>query len=133
LKSAGVLESRVSDRLFIWISRPEQRLSRTSISLLLKKVRSNYSVMKTESAHSTLTSKGQTTLPSRIRKALHLKAGDKILYEITGDTVVIRPHPGAMAVFGALKPSSDKSNIPFKDARIGARENRIKGKVTKGL
>ena len=89
--------------------------------------------MKTESAHSTLTSKGQTTLPSRIRKALHLRAGDKILYEITGDTVVIRSHPGAMAVFGALKSTSGQSNIPLEDARLAARETRIKNKTTKGL
>ena len=31
---------------------------------------------------STITSKGQTTLPAHIRRALHLKTGDKILYEI---------------------------------------------------
>lgn len=34
--------------------------------------------------HSTITSKGQTTLPVQIRKALHLKAGDRITYEVQG-------------------------------------------------
>jgi AbrB family looped-hinge helix DNA binding protein len=89
--------------------------------------------MKTGSAHSTLTSKGQTTLPSQIRKALHLKAGDKILYEIKGDEVVIRTHPGAMAVFGSLKPTPEKANIPLNKARLDAREQRMKSKPTKGL
>jgi len=72
--------------------------------------------------HSILTSKGQTTLPSKVRKALNLNTGDRILYEIKGDTVVIRPHPGAMAVFGALKSPADKADVPFKDARNAARE-----------
>lgn len=39
--------------------------------------------------------------------------------------MLIRPHPGAMAVFGALKPSVDKKNIPFKEARAKAREARV--------
>lgn len=86
--------------------------------------------MQTDEAHSILTSKGQTTVPSRIREALRLKAGDRILYEIKGDTVVIRPHPGAMAVFGSLKPSGDKAGIPLAEARLNAREKRIKD-VTK--
>jgi AbrB family looped-hinge helix DNA binding protein len=72
--------------------------------------------------HSTITSKGQTTLPVQIRKALHLKPGDRITYELQGDSVVIRPHPGAMVVFGALKPAADKKNVPFKEARAKARE-----------
>jgi AbrB family looped-hinge helix DNA binding protein len=72
--------------------------------------------------HSTITSKGQTTVPVRVREALHLKPGDKILYEIQGDAVVIRPHPGAMAVFGALKPTSGKAAVPFEEARRKSRE-----------
>ncbi|MEI7956221.1 MAG: type II toxin-antitoxin system PrlF family antitoxin [Verrucomicrobiota bacterium] len=48
---------------------------------------------------STITSKGQTTLPAHIRRALHLKTGDKIVFEIQGDSVVIRTQPGVMAVF----------------------------------
>lgn len=82
--------------------------------------------------HSTLTSKGQTTLPSPIRKALHLKPGDLILYEIEGDTAIIRPHPGAMAAFGALKPTADKMGISFKDARSKARGIRIEEVAKEG-
>lgn len=82
--------------------------------------------MQTEEAHSILTSKGQTTVPSRIREALRLKAGDRILYEIKGDSVVIRPHPGAMAVFGSLKLSADKAGVSFAEARQIAREKRLK-------
>lgn len=41
---------------------------------------------------STLTSKGQTTIPKEIRDKLDLKPGDRIFFEIEGDNrVVIRP------------------------------------------
>ena len=39
---------------------------------------------------STLTSKGQTTIPSEIRKNLDLHAGDKIIFEMIDNQVVIR-------------------------------------------
>ena len=71
---------------------------------------------------STITSKGQTTLPVSIRRALHLKAGDRILYEIQGDSVVIRPQPGAMAVFGALRPPNGKTGVSIEEAREKSRE-----------
>ncbi|MFD0895537.1 AbrB/MazE/SpoVT family DNA-binding domain-containing protein [Luteolibacter ambystomatis] len=72
--------------------------------------------------HSTITSKGQTTLPSQIREALHLKPGDRISYEIQGDAVVIRHQPGAMAVFGTLKSAPDQAGVEFKEARKKSRE-----------
>ncbi len=37
---------------------------------------------------SKLTSKGQTTIPSEIRKALHLKEGDLLFYEVESEQVV---------------------------------------------
>jgi antitoxin PrlF len=39
---------------------------------------------------SKVTSRSQTTLPSGVRKALGLRAGDQIAYEIEKDQVVIR-------------------------------------------
>ncbi len=38
---------------------------------------------------SKLTSKAQTTVPLPVRKALRLKAGDSLRYEIEGDRVVL--------------------------------------------
>ena len=38
---------------------------------------------------STLTSKGQATIPSEVRKALDLKAGDVVAFEITDHQAVI--------------------------------------------
>lgn len=83
--------------------------------------------------HSTITSKGQTTLPASIRRALHLKAGDRILYEVQGDSVLIRPQPGAMAVFGALKPPAGKSGVPIEEARAKSREVWVADAAREGL
>ena len=33
-------------------------------------------------SHSTVTSKGQTTIPGKIRKALRIKPGDKLEYAV---------------------------------------------------
>jgi antitoxin PrlF len=82
---------------------------------------------------STITSKGQTTLPAPVRRALHLKAGDRILYEIQGDSVVIRPQPGAMVVFGALKPPAGKAGVPFEEARGKSRDSWVAEAAREGL
>lgn len=39
---------------------------------------------------STLTSKGQTTIPAEVRERLNMKAGDKIRYIVSGDRVYFR-------------------------------------------
>jgi AbrB family looped-hinge helix DNA binding protein len=44
--------------------------------------------------HSTVTSKGQTTIPEKIRKALRIRPGGKLEYEAAGDRATIRAHPG---------------------------------------
>lgn len=53
-------------------------------------------------SHSTVTSKGQTTIPGKIRKALRIKPGDRLEYFIEGDQVTIRVHPGTRSLKGAL-------------------------------
>lgn len=40
---------------------------------------------------STITSRGQTTVPKAVREALALKAGDRVRYTIEGSVVRIRP------------------------------------------
>ncbi len=56
--------------------------------------------------HSTVTRKGQTTIPGEIREALRIKPGDRLEYELRGPSALIRVHPGARALAGAL--ASDK-------------------------
>jgi AbrB family looped-hinge helix DNA binding protein len=71
--------------------------------------------------HSTVTSKGQTTIPERIRKALRIKPGDKLEYSVEGDRVTIRVHPGIKSLKGAL--ASDKGKeMSFAEIRAAAAE-----------
>lgn len=57
---------------------------------------------------SSLTSKGQTTVPKPVRQALGLNEGDKIAYEVAGGDVILRradnsrDDPAIMAFLGFL-------------------------------
>ena len=53
---------------------------------------------------STLTDKGQTTVPKLVRKALRIKARQRLQWSIEENgTVTVRPQPSALALFGALR------------------------------
>lgn len=69
--------------------------------------------------HSTLTSKGQTTIPLQIRKALGIKAGDKLEYLLEGDRIVMRVHPGTRALKGILASKKGKG-MSFAQIREAA-------------
>lgn len=64
---------------------------------------------------SKVTERGQTTLPSQVRKALGLKPHDSIIYIIEDDRVVIKPLRGdVLDLRGRLKV---KKKIDFKSLR----------------
>ena len=78
--------------------------------------------------HSTVTKKGQTTIPGEIRNAMQIKPGDRLEYQVEGDHVTIRVHPGTKALKGAL--SSDKgTKLSFAQIReaAAAERNRQRG------
>jgi AbrB family looped-hinge helix DNA binding protein len=52
---------------------------------------------------STMTSKGQTTIPVEIRRRLGLKPGDQLIYEEQDGEIILRAHPGVKAVAGMLR------------------------------
>ena len=52
---------------------------------------------------STITSKGQTTLPKPVREALGVGPGDRVRYIILGDEVRIIPMRPIARLFGMLK------------------------------
>lgn len=58
--------------------------------------------------HSTVTSKGQTTIPMKIRKALRIKPGDRLQYELAEGYAIIRVLCGAIALQGALASKKGK-------------------------
>jgi antitoxin PrlF len=59
-------------------------------------------------AHSTVTRKGQTTIPGEIRQALQIKPGDKLQYVLEGDHATIRVHPGTRSLKGVLASKKGK-------------------------
>ena len=66
--------------------------------------------------HSTVTSKGQTTIPEQIRKALRIKPGDRLEYEVEGDCATIRVHPGVRSLKGTLASNKGKG-MSFAEIR----------------
>lgn len=76
-------------------------------------------------AHSTVTRKGQTTIPGDVRRALGIKPGDRLEYHVEGDRATIRVHPGSAAFVGAL--ASDKGKgMGFGEIRRAAARAAIK-------
>jgi AbrB family looped-hinge helix DNA binding protein len=72
--------------------------------------------------YSTVTNKGQTTIPGEIRKALDIKPGDKLEYTAEGDHVIFHVHPGARSLLGVLSGDEGK-NLTFAQIRRAAAEN----------
>lgn len=69
--------------------------------------------------HSTVTSKGQTTIPGKIRRALRIKPGDRLEYMVEGDHATIRVHPGTLSLRGALASKKGKG-MSFAQIREAA-------------
>lgn len=69
--------------------------------------------------HSTVTSKGQTTIPGKIREALGIKPGDTLEYAVQGDHVTIRVHPGTRSLKGVLASKKGKG-MSFAQIRQAA-------------
>lgn len=70
-------------------------------------------------SHSTVTRKGQTTIPGEIRKALQIKPGDKLEYVVEGESVTIRVHPGTRSLKGVLASKKGKK-MSFSEIREAA-------------
>jgi AbrB family looped-hinge helix DNA binding protein len=76
--------------------------------------------------HSTVTKKGQTTIPGAVREALQIRPGDRLEYAIEGNQATIRVRPGAAALKGALASSKGKG-LTFGEIRQAAAEARNRG------
>lgn len=74
---------------------------------------------------STVTAKGQTTLPKDVRDLLGVGAGDRIRYLVTGDSVrILRPRK-AMSLCGALKHEGSTVSLEAMDAAIRDRASKV--------
>ena len=71
-------------------------------------------------ANSTITSKGQTTIPKDIRDALELKAGDQVHFTLLANgTVIMRTKKLSFKdAFGMLHEPG-REPIPIEDMKFG--------------
>lgn len=63
---------------------------------------------------STVTSKGQTTIPKKIRELLAIKPNDKLFYFIEDDRVVLKPLQGNILELKGSVASNKKSSDPHQ-------------------
>lgn len=77
---------------------------------------------------STITSKGQTTIPKAVREFLHLKPNDTIVYIPEDKRVFLIPIKGNILDLKAVIKRSGKKPINFYKIR-----EEVKNKVVKGL
>jgi len=75
-------------------------------------------------SQSTLTSKGQTTIPLKIRKLLGLKENDRILYEVEDGKVAIKPAPSVQELYAIFKPRIRRKGSPPTKAQMRAAVER---------
>ena len=77
-------------------------------------------------AISTITSKGQTTIPSEIRRHLRLRAGDRVEFVVENDgrVVLIPATVDAMELEGLLAPAPRRVSLGEMDAAIRGRASR---------
>ena len=75
-------------------------------------------------AYSTLTSKGQTTVPREIRKLLGLKENDRILYEIEDGKVAIKQAPSLRELYAIFKPHIRRKGPPPSKTQMRAAVQR---------
>jgi AbrB family looped-hinge helix DNA binding protein len=75
-------------------------------------------------SESTLTSKGQTTIPREIRKLLGLKENDRILYEADDGKVAIKPAPSVHEFYAIFKSRIRRKGPPPTKAQMRAAVER---------
>lgn len=57
---------------------------------------------------STLTEKGQTTVPKEIRQILGIKAHDKLIWDLGSDgNITVKKELSALELFGSLRPKTE--------------------------
>ncbi len=76
-------------------------------------------------AYSTVTRKGQTTIPGEVRAALGIKPGDRLEFVVEGDRATLRVHPGLRALKGALASGKGKG-MSFAQVRQAAQKAAVR-------
>jgi AbrB family looped-hinge helix DNA binding protein len=71
---------------------------------------------------------GQVTIPEELRKILNVEEGDRFEFQVIDKGKILLSvvkKASLEKIFGSLKVSEDKANIPYEEARDRAIENMI--------
>ncbi len=75
--------------------------------------------------NSTLTSKGQITIPGEIRKRLGLKAQDKVEFSIEGERIILLPVRGLKSLRGSVTPVAGADHASERETAKKAAASRV--------
>jgi len=73
---------------------------------------------------SRLTSKGQVTIPSAVRRALLLQEGDRVVFRVEGDRAVIARSVDLLSLAGSISVPAAKRGTPWSEILRETRTSR---------
>jgi len=72
-----------------------------------------------------LTSKGQVTIPKRVREALSLEEGDELLFRVESSRAVVAKTPDFLKLAGAVRVPAGKRGTAWDEVLRQTREARV--------
>lgn len=76
-------------------------------------------------ADSTMTSKGQMTVPKAIRDQFHLKTGDRIEFVVEDGRIVLLPATRTLAQLGEILPAAPRK-VTLEEMDQAIRERAVR-------
>jgi len=74
--------------------------------------------------NTTVTQRGQVTIPVEVRRILGLKPGDRLVFRVEGSSVTLAPAPFDLdSAYGSIKPLHEPED--FEEISRIAREDKI--------
>ena len=68
----------------------------------------------------TVTSKGQVTLPAKVRRALSIDAGDRLSFTLEDDHVIVRHAPDFLSLAGSIAVPPEVEGVPWAEIKLRA-------------
>lgn len=80
-------------------------------------------------SYSTLTRKGQVTIPKPLRDRLGLHLGDRISFQLRGEEIVLKPvHRTILDLQGSVKPKNRPEDFGSIRRQVAAARGRARAK-----